>query len=91
MMGEDTLKLNVAKVTRLGFRNANACIMPLSIDCGSHPTINNGVVAGDTFYGGSPAVYCNNGYTQTGTATCGADNNWGTDVQCVPVGEFNVR
>ena len=65
--------------------------MPLSIDCLQHPGINNGAVAGDTFYGGTPSVNCNNGYTQTGTATCGDDRNWVTDVQCVPVGEFNVK
>ena len=63
--------------------------MPLSTDCDQHAAINNGAVAGDTFYGGSPTVNCNNGYTLTGTATCGDDGNWVTDVQCDPVGELN--
>ena len=65
--------------------------MPLSTDCGPHPGNNNGAVTGDTFYGGSPTVNCNNGYTQAGTATCGNDGHWVTDVLCLSVGEFNVR
>ena len=52
------------------------------IDCGPHPAVSHAVIAGDTFHGGTPIITCDSGYTKTGTATCGANGNWVTDVQC---------
>ena len=91
MIGADTLKFSVAKVTRYASKMLLDAFYLLSIKCGQHAANNNGAVSGDTFYGGSPTVICNNGYTQTGSVSCGDDDNWVTDVQCDPVGEFNVR
>ena len=53
------------------------------VDCDTHQPISHGTIMGDTFYGGTPIITCDSGYTQTGTATCGTDGDWITDVKCI--------
>lgn len=55
-------------------------------DCGSPPTVPNGVFSGDTFYTGTASVSCNPGYDGSGPAVCGATGAWTTFPTCFAKG-----
>ena len=56
-------------------------------DCGTHPTFPNGIITGDTFFGGSVDLSCNRGYLLQGSVICQDNGQWQTDMQCTPTGE----